>query len=38
MTRELTFDELVVESEYRLKCKVTKFQKIPRLVTAIYVT
>ena len=34
MTSELTFNELVVESQHLLKFKSGKIMKIPRLVTA----
>ena len=36
MTRELTFDELVVESQYLyvLKSQIGEITKMPRLVTA----
>jgi len=34
MTRELTFNELVVESQYLLKLHSGKITKLPRLVTA----
>ena len=34
MTRELTFNELVAESQYLLKLQSGKITKIPRLVTA----
>jgi len=36
MTHELTFSELVVESQYLLKWQSGKITKIPRLVTAKY--
>ena len=34
MTRELTFNELAVESQYLLKLQSVKVTKIPRLITA----
>ena len=34
MTHELTFDELVIESQYLLKLQSGKITKIPRFVTA----
>jgi len=34
MTHEMTFNELLVESQYLLKLQSGKITKIPRLVTA----